>query len=569
MQNKKLLYLPIVGLSLLTILVVMLFESLLINWFQDKAKEDLANALLSTAIALEKDQPIFHPAFMDPYVDANPAASDHLRITVINDKGAVIGDSSLPTAKLATLSDHSQRTEITEALEEGIGNSIRFSETQGSDVIYVAKRFSYEQFTGVLRFSTPMTYINRIVTELTSILSLLMGLIVSSMALLGYFTNRYIQQHLSAEQGQLEDHVASRTREIELLQRLANMLAACNSLVEAQQVVEDIIPRILGDVNGAISMIRSSRNQLEVKLDWGGQWPSASSYAPEECWALRKGKFHLANDKYVSLPCAHMHEVGTDQTLCIPLIAHGNTIGMMHLYMGKQNELGEEMMQLAFTVGEHLGLALANLDLQEKLREQAVRDPLTGLHNRRYLEESIGNELMRAKRHKQQLSVLMLDMDHFKRFNDTFGHDAGDYVLKSLATLLSNAMRSEDILCRIGGEELAVLLPHTSVEAAIEVGNKLCAQVRDMHLKFNDTPLGKLTLSVGASTFPVDAEEAEVLLKLADTALYCAKENGRDQCRHTNPPQSLIQSEESNDTSANTHLAAGDTQTSDLVATQA
>jgi len=232
-----------------------------------------------------------------------------------------------------------------------------------------------------------------------------------------------------------------------------------------------------------------------------------------------------------------MEAVGDDQSLCIPLIAHGNTIGMMHLYLGKQSQLDEELMQLAFTVAEHLGLALANLNLQEKLREQAVRDPLTGLHNRRYLEESIGHELMRAKRHNQKMSVLMLDMDHFKRFNDTFGHDAGDYVLKTLATLLTNCMRSEDIVCRIGGEELAVLLPHTDAVAAVEVGGKLCEQVRDMHLKFNDTPLGKLTLSVGAATFPVDAEEADALLKLADTALYAAKSNGRDQCVHTNLPR--------------------------------
>jgi len=537
MQSKKILYLPIVGLSILTALGVLLFDSLLTQWFEKKTQAELTSALISSVIALKNDQPIFHPAFMDPYVDANTHAREHLRITVIDQDGLVIGDSSLPTVRLSTLGNHSSRPEVVKALSEDVSSSIRYSETQGSDVIYVAKAFSYEQFSGVLRFSTPMSYINNTVTELTNILGLLMGLIVGTMAFIGYFTNRYIQQHLTAEQEQLEEHVASRTREIELLQRLANMLAACNSLNEAQQVVENIVPRILGDVNGAISIIRSSRNQLEIKLDWGGEWPAATSYSPDECWALRKGKSHLANDEFIALPCGHMEAVGDDQSLCIPLIAHGNTIGMMHLYLGKQSQLDEELMQLAFTVAEHLGLALANLNLQEKLREQAVRDPLTGLHNRRYLEESIGHELMRAKRHNQKMSVLMLDMDHFKRFNDTFGHDAGDYVLKSLATLLTNCMRSEDIVCRIGGEELAVLLPHTDAVAAVEVGGKLCEQVRDMHLKFNDTPLGKLTLSVGAATFPVDAEEADALLKLADTALYAAKSNGRDQCVHTNLPR--------------------------------
>jgi len=244
MQSKKILYLPIVGLSILTALGVLLFDSLLTQWFEKKTQAELTSALISSVIALKNDQPIFHPAFMDPYVDANTHAREHLRITVIDQDGLVIGDSSLPTVRLSTLGNHSSRPEVVKALSEDVSSSIRYSETQGSDVIYVAKAFSYEQFSGVLRFSTPMSYINNTVTELTNILGLLMGLIVGTMAFIGYFTNRYIQQHLTAEQEQLEEHVASRTREIELLQRLANMLAACNSLNEAQQVVENIVPRI-------------------------------------------------------------------------------------------------------------------------------------------------------------------------------------------------------------------------------------------------------------------------------------------------------------------------------------
>ena len=111
------------------------------------------------------------------------------------------------------------------------------------------------------------------------------------------------------------------------------MLAACNSINEAQMVVEDILSRILGDLNGVVSLMRSSRNQLLLKLDWGGTCPGSKTYAPEECWALRKGKFHLAKDKYTTLPCSHMSATGADQTLCIPLTAHSNTIGMMHIYL--------------------------------------------------------------------------------------------------------------------------------------------------------------------------------------------------------------------------------------------
>ena len=202
----------------------------------------------------------------------------------------------------------------------------------------------------------------------------------------------------------------------------------------------------------------------------------------------------------------------------------------MHFDMDQQ-AFDEEHMQLAFTVAEHLGLALANLNLQEKLREQAVRDALTGLYNRRYLEETMPQEIMRAKRHNQPLSVLMLDMDHFKLFNDNFGHDAGDFVLKSLATLLTESLRSEDTACRIGGEEMAVLLPNTEALAAGVVAKRLCEEVRKLALSFRGQSLGNLTLSIGVAS-NADAGSSEDMLKQADMALYEAKEKGRNQFRY-------------------------------------
>ena len=363
-------------------------------------------------------------------------------------------------------------------------------------------------------------------------------------------SNKLIHQQVKNEQDQQEERIEQSTQEIELLHRLANMLAACNSITEAQMVVEDILPRILGDVNGVVSLIRSSRNQLLVKLDWGGSWPGSKTYAPEECWALRKGKFHLANDKYTTLPCSHMAATGTDQTLCIPLIAHGNTIGMMHLYLGPNKDIEEKTQKLAFTVAEHLGLALANLNLQEKLREQAISDPLTGLYNRRYYEETINQELMRSNRHKQEMSLLMLDLDHFKRFNDNYGHDAGDYVLKTIGSLLLSTMRGEDTICRLGGEELAIILPNTSAEAAIKVANSLCRSVSDLHLAIKDLSLGKLSVSIGISTYPANGLQADDLTKLADIALYEAKGRGRDQSCHyddlTQNAESIIENTDKN-----------------------
>jgi diguanylate cyclase (GGDEF)-like protein len=171
---------------------------------------------------------------------------------------------------------------------------------------------------------------------------------------------------------------------------------------------------------------------------------------------------------------------------------------------------------------------LASLQLRETLREQSIRDPLTRLFNRRFLEESLGRELQLAGRKRQSIAVLFLDLDHFKRFNDTFGHDAGDMVLQSLADLLRNFFRTTDICCRYGGEEFAIILTDsTSREAAIRA-DALRAEVKGLRLQYKKQPLGQLTLSVGVAAFPEHGSTSEDLLKIADQCLYESKKRGRD-----------------------------------------
>jgi diguanylate cyclase (GGDEF)-like protein len=529
MINKKLIYLPVVAIVALFIAGYFIFKALINSWYFEYVSKDIEASLSGAVIAIERSPTSVLDKSIDRYADSISLLNDEYRYTIISQDGMVLGDSLLSEAEITGLDNYVERPEIATALTHGTGTSIRYSQTLGFDALYMAERFQLGSQVGVMRLSLPLEDIEKAEYGLEMRLVPLMGSSLIFILLLAFYTKRHVQLHFEKDHHQLEQRVKDRTRDIELLQRLANMLAACNSLAEAQPVVEEIVPRILGPLNGAVSLIRSSRNQLEIQLDWGGRWPGDHSYSPNECWALRKGKYHLANDSLTNLPCKHMQEVGDDQTLCLPLIAHGNTVGMMHLYLAGQT-LTNERMQLSFTIGEHIGLALSNLSLQEKLREQAIRDPLTGLYNRRYLEESIEHELMRANRREQNFSVLMLDMDHFKRFNDNFGHDAGDYVLKHLGKLLINSIRGEDIACRMGGEELAILLPDTSNTASLHVANKLCDTVREMHLSFNGRTLGTLTLSIGAATFPSDAQDSTSLLKLADTALYQAKENGRDCC---------------------------------------
>ncbi|WP_252733791.1 diguanylate cyclase [Pseudoalteromonas sp. C2R02] len=544
--SKKWLHLPIVCMIISMIIGLFIFNSTLSNWLEKKIEAGLSAEIKRVITNIHEDNISFSDLkALDIYVKTvvDLAKEDH--ITLIKSDGFPIADSDISLNAVLQLENHLNRKEVINAKEVGFGTTTRFSTSRFKNLLYSAQSFDYHGETYILRAATPLTRIDAMVEELMNILMILMGINITLVVGSSLLSNKLIQQQVKSEQDLQEVRIEQRTQEIELLHRLANMLAACNSINEAQMVVEDILPRILGDLNGVVSLMRSSRNQLLVKLDWGGAWPGSKTYAPEECWALRKGKFHLANDKYTTLPCSHMSATGSDQTLCIPLTAHGNTIGMMHIYLGDGKELKEHIQKLAFTVAEHLGLALANLNLQEKLREQAISDPLTGLYNRRYYEEIINQEIMRAHRHKQEMSILMLDLDHFKRFKDNYGHDAGDYVLKTIGSLLLNTMRGEDTICRLGGEELAIILPNTGVKGAQIAANNICDAVRELHLAMKDLSLGKLSVSIGISTYPKNGMLSDELTKLADIALYEAKGQGRDQaCHYDNLIQTLDDNED-------------------------
>jgi diguanylate cyclase (GGDEF)-like protein len=180
-------------------------------------------------------------------------------------------------------------------------------------------------------------------------------------------------------------------------------------------------------------------------------------------------------------------------------------------------------------MSDHLSLALANINLRESLKLQAIRDPLTNLYNRRYLDEAFENEILRAKRNEHSIGVMMIDIDHFKQFNDSFGHDAGDYTLQLVGTLLTKSIRGDDIACRYGGEEFILVLPNTELDTVIQRAEELNQAARDVELTYKDRSLGHISLSIGIALLPQHAGEAEAVIAIADKALYQAKTNGRDQ----------------------------------------
>src|SRR5882672_6805052 len=191
-------------------------------------------------------------------------------------------------------------------------------------------------------------------------------------------------------------------------------------------------------------------------------------------------------------------------------------------------------LMTSVAISESRGAELAQRNreaalLREKLREQAMHDKLTGLYNRHYVEEWFGLELRRAQRHGRPIAAIMLDIDDFKRFNDSFGHEAGDLVLRELAGALRRFARKSDVACRYGGEEFLVLLPECPFDAALHRAEQLRGEVAKLELQYDDRPLGPISVSLGVAAFPDHAKESEELLRRADEALYLAKQTGRNR----------------------------------------
>ncbi|QLE86586.1 sensor domain-containing diguanylate cyclase [Shewanella sp. Scap07] len=531
--DKKWQYLPLVMLLISILGGLFFLNSSLDKWVTKTIKSHLSGLTKDVVVHITNDQQYLatlSSAARHNYFSNLSQATKDKRITLIDAEGVVLADTSLSYLEVIAMDNHLLREEIASAFKVGVGENIHFSSALKVDMLYVAQRVMLDNEPYVVRMAMPMDELKTMSDELMWIFIVLLSISAAAMAGSSMLSAYQVNHRVAKEREQQEERIMHRTKEIELLHRLANMLAACTSIAETQKVVEDIVPRILGEINGSVAMMRASRNQLEVKLDWGKPWPATQVYSPNDCWALRKGKYHLSNDDYHCLPCSHMAELGSDQTLCIPLTAHGNTIGMLHLYFGASSvAVDPATLRLAFTVAEHLGLALANLSLQDKLRSQALSDPLTGLYNRRHFEQSFDTLLLEAKNSQQSMTLMMLDLDHFKRFNDNFGHDAGDYVLKEVSTLIVQMISADDVACRLGGEELAVIVPNRSVESAFELANRIRKQIAELHLELKGLSLGKVTVSIGVVNYPKVQGDRDQLVKFADMALYRAKEQGRDQ----------------------------------------
>ncbi|HKR65477.1 MAG TPA: diguanylate cyclase [Thermoanaerobaculia bacterium] len=326
---------------------------------------------------------------------------------------------------------------------------------------------------------------------------------------------------LKTKMGELELHA----QESLLLSDLGEILQVCPSIEETSKVLPLFMTELFPASTGAIYSLKESRNQLDVIGTWGGA-TMPDTFDPADCWALRKGRMHVIGEGPM-LICEHNDGVPPLGSMCVPMMRHGDAIGIVHLRPA--DALDGKLKIFAKTVADQVSLALANLRLQESLRTRAVRDPLTGLFNRRYMEESLEREIRRSGRKGTAAGVMMLDVDHFKHFNDTFGHAGGDALLQNLATLMSSMFREEDIVCRYGGEEFAVILAETDEGSLLQRAEELRMAVKTLHVRLNGQPLGRITMSIGAALSTTHGATVDSLLAAADHALYQAKQAGRDR----------------------------------------
>lgn len=319
--------------------------------------------------------------------------------------------------------------------------------------------------------------------------------------------------------------------EMAALSKYASMLQSCEGTPELLAITREALTNLLPNLAGTVYLLRASRDHAEAAVTWGLHTAiSGDMPLPSDCWAIRRHQLYSCDDVRSCVVCAHVEpplENVAAATACIPLSAQGEMMGWLYLSGAGPGPLPD--LDLASQAAEQFSLALANLRLQDDLRHQSIRDPLTGLYNRRYLEEALAREIARCQRRKLPLVVLMLDLDHFKAFNDHHGHPGGDTMLSSFGRLLQASCRPEDIACRFGGEEFTLILPEADKGIGLQRAATILAAAAQMVVSHQGVPLGRITASIGLAVLPEHGTTGPSLLEAADKALYQAKADGRNR----------------------------------------
>ena len=326
--------------------------------------------------------------------------------------------------------------------------------------------------------------------------------------------------------------------EMSVVNEFSSYLQACHSLTETYPVIRHYMDKLFPNWSGSLYLFNDEKILAESVLTWGDQAnKNANIVTNNDCWALRRGKEHISLEGNYRLNCNHVGD-DTGGYICMPINRRNDLLGMIHIeYSGDmvfetdeaKHHYFESCQTLLSTTVDNLSSSIAGLKLRETLKQQAIRDPLTSLYNQRYMKESLERSIAQQTRSGEGIGVIMIDIDHFKKINDTYGHAAGDLVLTEFARVASESFRESDIVCRYGGEEFVVIMAPATQEQVMKRATDFCHKLRTLNMQCDGVALPNITASFGVSHMSEKFEKPAAMLKMADTALYEAKSAGRDQ----------------------------------------
>ncbi|MDD8020912.1 MAG: diguanylate cyclase [Acidobacteriota bacterium] len=383
------------------------------------------------------------------------------------------------------------------------------------------------------------------------------GQIIGTLAVLTDITERKRQEKaLSEAKDELEKAITElqqRNKNTVQLVEMGEAIGLAKSEEEAIKIVINFGEKLFPKETGLFYLRPAKENFLELISSWNQAAEAETIINLDDCWALRRSLPHFVDPSNRAFLCPHLKNIikTPERSACLPLSSAGETIGLLALYCCLPDKSGqtsafmlsnlaesEAKKSLLIAFSQRVATSLANIRLRESLRQQSIRDPLTGLYNRRYLEETLEREFAWARRASQPVSIIMFDIDHFKKVNDLFGHDAGDVALQTIAGQLQKSVRTEDIVCRFGGEEFTVVMPALPLDRALNRANLILESVRNLELSSKGMFIQKITMSAGVASFPLHGETPANVLQSADLSLLRAKNEGRDRAQAADKPVS-------------------------------
>ncbi|HHW4980939.1 TPA: diguanylate cyclase [Legionella anisa] len=342
------------------------------------------------------------------------------------------------------------------------------------------------------------------------------------------------EKKLEESKVELENVVKSleiQNKELELLKELMSFLQSSLSMDDAIEIIKNYSKRILSGTSGIVYLISSDNlNLISRVLSWGEPVSNLFLFTPKDCLSLLRHQSYYIADTTEGVLCNHIKngEKKPISYACLPLFAQNEMLGLFYVEFGLNTD-NQRLIALAQIISEQSALSIYNIKLRDVLKTQSTQDSLTGVYNRRFFEEYLQKEILKAKKHPFTFALLLIDIDYFKKVNDTYGHLVGDQVLLEFATKIRQICRQDDLISRWGGEEFMIFLRIANLDAAKSKAEAIRESIEKFSIEINQEKPISVTISIGIAFYPYDGKKVDDLISKADEALYQAKKMGRNK----------------------------------------